>query len=196
MTPAEYLELETRTPEHEKREFVNGEVYLMAGASFAHVVVAANLIRSFGNALLGGPCRTLTNDMRVQVELTNAYTYPDVVVVCGTPALTGPKPRSLTNPTLLAEVLSPSTASDDRGWKWAHYRRIASLQTYLLVDPLVPHIEVYTRNPDNSWTLTEAAGRTGMIALPGLGVTLDLAAIYDGTEGLGPDGEPIVAAGA
>ena len=119
--------------------------------------------------------------------------YPDLSIAFEPAKTVGPKPTSLVNPSAVIEVLSPTTTGDDRSWKFAHYRRILSLKTYVLVDPLEPLVEVYTRNPDDSWTMFEAIGREGTIKLPALGIALNLAEVFAGTEDLGPDGEPVQA---
>src|SRR5689334_6848951 len=97
----------------------------MSGARIEHNRAASNLTVALGTALKGGPCTVLGSDQRVKVEDTGMYTYPDLVVVCGKPAMAASDPRmSLTNPAVVFEILSESTEADDRGWKFAHYRRI------------------------------------------------------------------------
>lgn len=187
MTEAEYLAFETAATE--KHHYVNGQVYAMSGAAYGHALVTMSVGAALHRALNKGPCRVLSSDARLRAQATGMYTYADVVVVCGKPVTVGPRPQSLTNPSAIVEVLSPSTAADDRGWKWEHYRRIPSLMTYVLVDPVATRIEVYTRNPDDTWTFAEAVGRDGSIALPALAIALSLAEVFEGTEGLGPDGE-------
>ena len=132
-TEDEYLALEAESDE--KHELVNGEIIAMAGGSPAHNTIAMN-VGSELRALIkskGRPCRVLSSDQRVNVNDTGLYTYPDVTVLCG-PARTPPKsPSSLTNPLMLVEVLSDDTEAYDRGAKFAHYQRLPSLESYLLV---------------------------------------------------------------
>jgi Uma2 family endonuclease len=130
-SPAEYLALE-RAAEH-RHEYVSGRVYAMTGASREHNVIATNTSRALGNQLSGRPCETYQSDMRVKVSETGMYTYPDVVVACGTPAFEDAYVDTLLNPTVIIEVLSPSTEAYDRGEKFAHYRRLPSLREYLLI---------------------------------------------------------------
>ena len=125
-TPEQYLELERKAPY--KNEFVNGHIYAMSGASRAHNLITGNTHREVSSQLRGRPCETYVSDMRVKVNTTGLYTYPDVVVVCGEIRFDDAQKDTLLNPTVLIEVLSPSTEAYDRGEKFAHYRRLASLQ--------------------------------------------------------------------
>ena len=125
-TPEQYLELERKAPY--KNEFVNGQIYAMPGASRAHNLITGNTHREVSSQLRGRPCETYVSDMRVKVNTTGLYTYPDVVVVCGEIRFDDAQKDTLLNPTVLIEVLSPSTEAYDRGEKFAHYRRLASLQ--------------------------------------------------------------------
>jgi Uma2 family endonuclease len=178
LTAAEYLEIE-RNAEH-KSEFYNGEMFAMAGASLAHVLITDNVARELGNQLRESPCLVLSSDMRVKVTATGLYTYPDVVVVCDPPAMEGGPHDTLLNPTLIVEVLSPSTEAYDRGEKFAHFRRLASLQEYVLIAQDRRRIERYVRQEvSEEWLLTEVSDPQGRIALPSIGCTLALEAVYD-----------------
>ena len=131
LTVAEYLARERRA--EFKSEFFNGEVFAMAGASRAHNFVKENLIGELFARLKGGPCRTLSSDQRVSVAATGLYAYPDIIILCG-PAVSDPADDdTLTNPTVLIEVLSPSTERYDRGAKFRNYQKIPSLLEYVLV---------------------------------------------------------------
>jgi Uma2 family endonuclease len=120
-TPEEYLARERMA--EAKSEYRDGEAYAMAGASRAHNLITGNIFAQFHAALRNRPCETYMNDMRVKVAKSRLYTYPDVVVVCGEPRFEDSKGDVLLNPTVIVEVLSPSTASYDRGDKFFHYRR-------------------------------------------------------------------------
>ncbi len=176
LTPAEYLALE-RSAEI-KGEYFDGEIFAMAGASRAHNLIVGNLIRELGNQLRKGPCEVYPSDMRVKVDLTGLYTYPDVVVVCDEPRFEDEHGDTLLNPTLLIEVLSESTEKYDRGKKSSHYRRLPSLKEYLLVSQEEPHLEHYARQDDDHWLLTEATGEEARIELPALQATIALAEVY------------------
>ncbi len=175
-TEAEYLEYD-RT--HEGRhEFVNGEIIAMAGASFAHLRLASNAMIALGRTLSGRPCVPYASDLRVAIDETGLYAYPDITVVCGEPDLAATTPETLLNPTVLIEVLSESTASYDRGEKLEHYRRRASVQAVVLIDSREVRVTVVSRNPDATWTITDATA--GAIRVPGIDVVLDLAELYAG----------------
>ncbi len=175
-TSAEYLAFE-RSAEI-KSEYFEGEIFAMAGASREHNLVVGNLVGELRNHLRKGPCEVYPSDMRVKVEATGLYTYPDVVVACDSPQFEDEHVDTLLNPTLLVEVLSDSTEKYDRGKKSSHYRRLASLQEYLLVSQDEPHIEHYARQDDHHWILTEGTGLESTIALPVLDFRLALAEVY------------------
>jgi len=124
-----YLDLE-RAAEI-KSEYFDGRMVAMSGASFNHVLVCRNLMGHWFARLQGSPCEVLGSDMRVRAQ--DAYFYPDVTVVCGRPELGGPPGDNLANPTVIFEVLSPSTEQRDRTVEFGAYRRIPSLQAYVLV---------------------------------------------------------------
>jgi Uma2 family endonuclease len=139
-----------------KHEYLDGQVWAMAGGTLEHAQLAANMIRELGTRLEGGPCKTFTADARVRVMATGLSTYPDITVICGPIERDPEDPNTATNPTIIVEILSDSTEAYDRGDKFVHYRRIASLEAYVLVSQHEPRIEVYRRNADASWTLEEA----------------------------------------
>ena len=181
LTPQEYLELERRS--ETKHEFVNGEMFDMAGASRSHNLIVTNIVGELRLQLKGRRCEVYPNDMRVHIPDTGMYTYPDAVVACGTPRLTDDKRDTLLSPTALFEVLSSSTEAYDRGAKAAHYRRIASLRHYVLIAQDAPHIECYTRQDESRfWYLTEADGLDAEIALTEIACVLKLAEVYDKVE--------------
>lgn len=177
-TEAEYLAWDLA---HEGRwEFVNGEILAMAGAGEAHDRIVSNLHGILYQRLRGGPCRVHSADMRVLVDETGLFAYPDLSVVCGAPELAPTRPPSLKNPTVLVEVLSASTEAWDRAGKLQHYRHRASVSTILLVDSRSRRIERYVRNTDGSWTLTDH--EEGEVALEVLGLALQMDELYDGVD--------------
>ena len=174
MTHAEYLAAESGS--EVRHEFLNGDVWAMAGGTPEHGALAAAVIRELGVALRGKPCRVYTSDVRVRVQATGLSTYPDVTVVCGGAETAAEDPAALVNPVVLVEVLSDTTEAYDRGAKAAHYRRIPSVQAYLLVSQNEPLIELYRRR-DDRWELVEA--RPGeWLDLATLNVRLDVQAVY------------------
>jgi len=174
MSYAEYCALEREGGR--KHEFLNGEVFAMAGGTLEHGRLATELARRLGEALDDRPCRVLSSDVRVHIEATGLDTYPDLSVVCGEPN-TGDDPHALTNPVLLVEVLSPSTEAYDRGQKAAHYRQIPGLNAYLLVAQDEPRLELQTRDERGRWVLSEA-GPGEQLEIEALEITLDVDALY------------------
>ncbi|HET9984232.1 MAG TPA: Uma2 family endonuclease [Longimicrobiales bacterium] len=188
ITPREYLERE-RSAEY-RSEYVNGRVYAMTGASRAHNVITVNASRELSGQLGGRPCEVYASAMRVKVGPTGLYTYPDVVVVCGTPAFEDRHADTLLGPGVIIEVLSPSTAGYDRGEKFAHYRRLASLREYVLVSQDRMRVEHYARQGER-WVLTELNAPEHVVALESIGCTLRLGDLYERVELPPPDELPI-----
>lgn len=174
MTEAEYLAYDQ--DRDVKHEFVNGEVVAMAGVTESHSALQVNLTLALGTRLRGGECRVHGSDLRVRLDETGLYGYPDLTVVCGEARFAPTKPVSLLNPCLIVEVLSESTEEYDRGAKVAHYRHRSSVDTILLVDSRRRLVELLTRNPDGTWTLSEHT--TGAFAV--LGHTIPLDELYEG----------------
>lgn len=160
-------------------EYINGEVVPRVGASREHNIVNANLAAVLGNQLRDRPCEAYTGQMRVHISATDGYAYPDQVVVCGEPRFhSKTKPDTLLNPTVIIEVLSDTTADDDRGVKFENYRRIPSRQEYLLVSQDACHVVHYTRQADDAWTLTETSALADTVDLPAIQCRLPLAEVY------------------
>ena len=176
LTPEQYLKAE-REAEY-KSEYYQGEMFAMAGAGEAHNQLVTNLVIGLGSQLRSRPCRVYSNDMRVRVSATGLYTYPDVVVVCGERRYLDDRRDTLLNPSLLVEVLSPST-EDDRGRKFESYRSIESLSEYLLVASDRVHVDLYTRQPDGRWLLTSASRLEDSLDLQSAGFRLALAELYE-----------------
>ncbi|MFM2121187.1 MAG: hypothetical protein RL722_2655 [Pseudomonadota bacterium] len=134
-----------------RHEFLQGEVYLMAGGEDRHATVAINLIVALKPHLRGTPCRVYGSDVKLQVEAADAYFYPDVMVTCSATDLSDRLIKR--EPVLVAEVLSPSTAAYDRGRKFAAYRQLPSLAEYLLVDVEQQRCDLFRRNGEGLWVL-------------------------------------------
>lgn len=177
ISPEEYLVRE-RAAEY-KSEYVAGRVRAMSGASRKHVLVTLNIGTSLNTQLRGRPCETYGSDMRVKVGRGDSYVYPDVTVACGEPQLEDEHSDTLLNPTLIVEVLSPSTAGYDRGEKWELYRRIPTLRDYLLVSQDEPRVERYTRQAEGLWLFSETVGLDSVLQLECIGCTLALRDVYE-----------------
>ncbi len=165
-----------------KSEYFQGDVYAMAGASEEHNTIVANLLYLLVGQLKGRPCKAYGSDMRVKVQRTGLYTYPDVVVVCGKAAFGDEKQDTILNPTILIEVLSPSTGAYDRGKKWDHYRTLDSLTDYLLVAQDEAKIEHFERHSDEQWLYSVTDNRQGALALSSIDCLIPLVDVYDKVE--------------
>lgn len=178
-TVEEYLERE-RAPETEVRsEYLQGRIVPMAGASRPHNLLVVNLVGSLHAQLRHRPCEVYSSHMRVQVPEADFFTYPDLAVVCEEPRLADAHHDTLLNPTVLIEVLSPSTADYDRGGKFEYYRHLDSLREYLLVAQDRVHAEHHVRQDDGSWRLTETDDPEAEIHLPAIGCILRLEEVYE-----------------
>jgi Uma2 family endonuclease len=131
LTLAEYEKLELQTGI--KHQYLRGEVFAMVGGTPRHAQIAGNIIREGGNGLKGRPCVVYTADLRVKIESTGLYTYPDASIVCGPLELDADLHNTVLNPTVIFEILSESTEKYDRGRKSIHYRQIDSLQELVLI---------------------------------------------------------------
>lgn len=175
LTPEEYLELD-RASEF-RNEYYNGRMYAMSGGTYTHAIIARNLTFSIQNAT-GPRCIATQSDVRVRVSPAGLYTYPDVVVVCGEPKYIDGRKDTVANPILIAEILSPSTEAYDRGFKSTHYRKLESLQEYLLVSQSEPHVEVFRRQASGDWLLSESDGLEAACNLESLPCRIQLKDIY------------------
>lgn len=185
-TPEEYLALEREAPF--KSEYHAGEIFAMAGASPAHNIIVANLLRELGNQLKGSPCIPFASDLRVKIERTGLYTYPDVTILCGEARFDDERRDTLLNPTVIVEVLSESTKNYDRGVKFAHYRSLASLKDYLIIDQETPHAELHRPQPDGTWTIRDFDGLEMVVTLASINCEVKLAEIYEKIDFLKPPG--------
>jgi Uma2 family endonuclease len=178
LTAREYLEIERRAKF--KSEFFKGEMFAMAGSSREHNRIKENLIIKIGVQLEGGPCQTFSSDQRVMVDVTGLYTYPDIVILCG-PGIYDPADRdTLTNPTAIIEVLSPSTEKYDRGLKFRNYQQIPSLVEYVLVAQDEPLCDRFVRQADGSWALVSFVELTATLAFTSILVKIPLGEVYAG----------------
>ena len=174
-----------------KHELFGGVVVAMAGGSPRHNAICGNAIGALREALRDRPCVVLTSDQRVHVEATGLSTYPDATVLCGQARFHPHDRDTLLNPSVLVEVLSPSTEAYDRGAKFAHYRSIPSFVEYLLVSQAERRVDHYRRLEAGQWILTEYVGDAARVVLPVLGCEIAVAELYAKTELL--DDEPSVA---
>ena len=175
LTPEEYLAKERKALT--KSEYRDGQVHALPGASRKHNLIAVHITGELYIQLRTRSCEVYTNDMRVKVSSAGLYTYPDVVVVCDEPRFEDSHFDTLLNPTVLIEVLSPSTASYDRGEKFAAYQKLDSLYEYVLISQESVCVEHYLRE-GQEWNLTEFRSLSDVFRLVSIGCELSLQAIY------------------
>ena len=177
LSVADYLRLDAES--ETKHEYHAGQVYAMAGASLAHNTITANVSYGVRSRLRSGTWRVLQSHLRVHVENEEQdYTYPDVVMICGAPRLSGDRPDTLLNPVLLVEVASPSTSATDREWKLRAYMQIESLQEYWIVEQDAPIVTRHRRH-EGLWVIEFVRGRDAALESGLLAASLPLADIYD-----------------
>ena len=187
ITPEDYLKNERL--EAQRHEYYHGEVSAMPGGTESHSLIGSNLGRVLGNLLLNTPCVVYNSDMRVKVEVTGLYTYPDVSVVCGGTHFDDDRRDTLLNPLVIVEVLSPSTERYDRGTKFHQYQKISSLQEYILISQEDFRVECFTRLPTGEWLLSSSSGLDATFHLSSLDLDIPLRDLYHKVE-LSPPSPP------
>ena len=161
-----------------RHEFLNGEIFAMAGGTPEHAALSAAVVVLLGSRLAGRRCRPYSADLRIRVLATGLATYADAAVICGEPVRDPGSPTHVTNPSVIVEVLSPSTAAYDRGEKREHYQQISSLREYLLIAQDRREIEIWARHADDGWQRS-VRGPGERFELPSLGVQLTVDELYD-----------------
>jgi Uma2 family endonuclease len=175
-TPEEYLALERKAAY--KSEYYAGEIFAMSGASREHNIIVANVTTILNTQLENRDCEVYPSDMRVRTPDTTFYTYPDVTVVCGEPQFEDESVDTLSNPTLIVEVLSPSTETYDRTKKFADYRKITSLNEYILIAQQECRVTQYIRQSDGIWLFQEASRMEETLHLASTDCDLVLERVY------------------
>ncbi len=188
LTPDEYLDIE-RSAER-KSEYYNGRMDAMSGGTHPHAMVICNFAGELRQALKKTSCTVSTTELRLRVSPTGLYTYPDIIVVCGEPSYADDQKDTPLNPAVIVEVLSKSTEAHDRGFKFARYRTLPSLNDYVLVAQDEPRMERYQRQNYDQWLLTEYLSLDAVIDFGGIGgIAIPLSEIYDKTcSGVAPEG--------
>lgn len=181
MSEADYLAFEEITDA--KHEFRDGRLYAMSGGTIRHSVITMSIGGLFINKLSGKGCSVGSPDTRVHIAAYSAYRYPDVTVFCGPPDYLPGREDTITNPVILVEVLSPSSAVRDRNDKLAEYTQIDTLEAYLLVDQEQYRVERFARQRDTGeWLYASVTGLDSEISIPSMSITLALADIYRGVQ--------------
>jgi Uma2 family endonuclease len=185
LTEDEYLEFERRA--EERHQYVDGEVFAMAGESGAHADISVNVVVSLGSQLRGGPCRVRVANTKVRSgplprqrkRPSRLYSYPDVFVVCDEPQYLDEHQDVVLNPSVIIEILSKSTEAFDRGLKFSRYQRHnATLTDYVLVSQDTPQIEHYHREADGTWTYQCHDGLKATVKLPSIKCRLRASDVY------------------
>ena len=176
----EYRNLETIA--EVKHEYHDGEIIEMTGGSINHNSILINLIVLLKLALRGTNYRLQSSDLRLWIPQYNRGLYPDLMIIAGEPLFSDNRNDEILNPCLIIEVLSPSTSGYDRGDKFRYYRSIPQLNQYLLVSQGEILIESYSKTSENNWLLQEYTPARGIISLDSLGISLNLADIYEGID--------------
>jgi Uma2 family endonuclease len=193
-TPAEYYEREAKA--EYKSDYYNGEIFpcgevgpdgqliSMAGGSIRHSIICSNILQYLGARVRSGPCKVLESNARLRIPATGLRTYPDVSVYCGQRQHDPEDPagQTLLNPTVLFEVLSPTTEAYDRGVKASHYRRIESLRLLVLLTQDSPHVELHVRGDDGKWLIEERDGIDALIEINSIEARLPLSEIYSDVD--------------
>ena len=186
-TEREYLELEQTSDV--RHEFYGGEIFAMSGGSIQHATIISNLHGLLFQALSGSGCKPFVGVLRVKIEQTGLWTYPDLAIVCGDQQILNED--TLLNPTVIIEVLSPSTESYDRVAKFDHYSTIPALRSYILVSQAFPRIDMFSRNqPAERWDYQAIKGLNSSLHIPAASVTLAVQEIYMGVQ-FPPDIHPL-----
>jgi len=179
-TYADYVALELGSPT--KHEFLDGEIYAMAGGSEEHSALAAEVLRLLGNAIGAQPCRVHTSDLRIYVEATGLATFPDGSIICGPLAQHAPSPKATAlNPSVLLEITSDSSEEYDTGTKLEAYCTIPSLRDYVVVSHRERRIAVHARTSEGTWTTRQAISG-GRVRVSSLDVELVVDEVYRGSS--------------
>lgn len=180
LQPEEYLEIERKADY--KSEYSKGEMFALAGSTKEHNIILVNIIQGLANQLSDRPCQVYTNDIRLKVQPSGLYTYPDLIVVCGEQKFEDDKFDTLLNPTLIVEILSDSTEAYDRGIKFENYRLLESLKEFVIVSQKHMKIEKFKRQPDGKWLLIEAGKPEQAMDLESINCSLKLKDVYKNIE--------------
>jgi Uma2 family endonuclease len=189
LTMEEYLQWEKT--QQEKHEFYRGEIFTMeghgnalamSGASHRHNKIFSNLFVCLGILLKGKSCQPYGSDMRIHIPENTLYTYPDITIICGDFISSDIDEDTVLQPTVIIEILSPSTKNYDRGEKFTLYRDIPVLKEYIMIDTAAIRIEAFRINDRGHWELEEYKSVEGILRIPSVDVSLPVADIYEGTK--------------
>ncbi len=190
-TVAEYLELERASDV--RHEYHDGEILAMAGGSVRHSRIASNTLVAIGAMLRGKPCQPHGSDLKVSIREESRFVYPDISIICGEPAIdpAATQGEAVTNPTVVIEVLSPTTERYDRTKKFEYYRSLESLEEYVLVASDEARIETFFRQGDGTWAFQSWTGLVAAVPLRSVSVEILAAEVYVGVTFDPPPPDPV-----
>jgi Uma2 family endonuclease len=174
--------LETERLATEKHEYFRGEVFAMSGASIIHNKIFSNTFGDLSFYLKGKKCQPFGSNLRIQIPQNTLFTYPDISIICGKIETTDDKFDTVTNPSVIIEILSRSTRDYDTGKKFTLYREIESLQEYILIDSEKIAVIKYFKNPDKSWLLTEYKTIESSFLIATVGLEMKLVDVYSNVK--------------
>lgn len=176
ISPDDYLEQERSA--FNKHEYFKGDIVAMAGASVTHNRIVANIIRKVGNLLEGTNCEIFPSDLRVSVSSEQSFTYPDATIICGGPDLLDDKFDTVKNPSVIFEVVSPSTEHNDRGRKFFFYMQIPDFKEYILINSTSYYIQTGRKQEDGSWKFEDLKNVNDTLKIETVQHQIPLAEIY------------------
>lgn len=176
-TTAEYLKIDRQS--EFKNEYFDGQIFMMAGASSNHNLIVTSLVSALYTQMRGKGCSIYGSDMRVKVEETDSYAYPDLSLVCGTPRYEDSQPETLLNPKVIFEILSPSTERRDRVTKMRHYRAIESMTDYVLISQTAVLAEHYSNGAGDEWLRADLIGPGATLSISSLECEIALDEIFE-----------------
>ena len=176
----EYLQFEKAS--RDKHEYFKGEIFAMAGAGARHNVIFSNLFGDLAYRLKGKPCKPYGSDLRVHIPENSLFTYPDISIICGEIIPSQVDADTAVQPTVIIEILSPSTRNYDQGIKFKLYREIPTLKEFITIDSESIGIEAYRINSQGNWELKDYRSIDETLTIPSVGLSLSLKEIYDGTK--------------
>ena len=185
ISASDYLELERSSKE--KHELFQGKIIAMAGASISHNRIVSNAIGNLNNFLKGKGCEVFPSDLRVHIPTSESFTYPDVTIICGKPEMVDDKQDTIKNPTIIIEVMSPSTEQYDRGTKFFYYMQIPTLHEYMLIDSTKVFAQTIRKQTDDSWKFDELKNENDQLTFTSIAHQILLKEIYENVVFAGSD---------
>ncbi|MEP7252894.1 MAG: Uma2 family endonuclease [Ginsengibacter sp.] len=181
MSPTDFLEWERK--QEYKHEYAGGKIFAMAGASINHNKICANIIGRTWNYLQDKECNIYPGDLRVAVKSKDSFFYPDATIICGEPEFDdGQIKDTIKNPSVIFEILSPSTEDYDIGKKFFFYMQMESLKQYITIDSRNMHLRIANKMEDGTWKFSELMEKDDLLFIDSIGLNIPLTDIYNGIK--------------